>query len=100
MTSTPPPVDAQDYLENLMRAGQDAMKQFDDARSYFQRSITAADETGQKYAESHEHLGMLLAGEGDSAGAIAQFREALQIDPNLPGAQRGLAAAMKDRDRR
>jgi hypothetical protein len=28
MTSTPPPVDAQEYLENLMRAGQDAMKQF------------------------------------------------------------------------
>src|SRR4029077_16790702 len=31
MTSTPQPVDSQDYLENLMRAGQDAMKQFDDA---------------------------------------------------------------------
>ena len=31
MTSTPPPVDTQEYLENLMRAGQDAMKQFDDA---------------------------------------------------------------------
>jgi hypothetical protein len=31
MTSTPRPVDAQEYLENLMRAGQDAMKQFDDA---------------------------------------------------------------------
>jgi len=31
MTSTPPPADAQEYLENLMRAGQDAMKQFDDA---------------------------------------------------------------------
>jgi len=31
MTGTPPPVDAQEYLENLMRAGQDAMKQFDDA---------------------------------------------------------------------
>src|SRR6266852_4643076 len=30
MTSTPPPVDAEEYLENLMRAGQDAMKQFDD----------------------------------------------------------------------
>jgi len=29
MTSTP--VDAQEYLENLMRAGQEAMKQFDDA---------------------------------------------------------------------
>src|SRR5258706_16038662 len=31
MTSTPPPFDAEEYLENLMRAGQDAMKQFDDA---------------------------------------------------------------------
>jgi polyhydroxyalkanoate synthase subunit PhaC len=31
MNSTPPPVEAQAYLENLMRAGQDAMKQFDDA---------------------------------------------------------------------
>ena len=31
MTSTPPRVDAEEYLESLMRAGQDAMKQFDDA---------------------------------------------------------------------
>jgi polyhydroxyalkanoate synthase len=31
MASTPPSVDAQGYFENLMRAGQDAMKQFDDA---------------------------------------------------------------------
>jgi polyhydroxyalkanoate synthase len=31
MTVRPPPADAQGYLENLMRAGQDAMKQFDDA---------------------------------------------------------------------
>jgi len=31
MTSTPPSADAQGYLESLMRAGQDAMKQFDDA---------------------------------------------------------------------
>src|SRR6476646_6936408 len=30
MTSTPQPVDSQDHLANLMRAGQDAMKQFDD----------------------------------------------------------------------
>ena len=30
MSSTPPSADAQGYLENLMRAGQDAMKQFDD----------------------------------------------------------------------
>jgi polyhydroxyalkanoate synthase subunit PhaC len=31
MTSTGPSADAQDYLESLMHAGQDAMKQFDDA---------------------------------------------------------------------
>ena len=31
MSNTPPSADAQGYLENLMRAGQDAMKQFDSA---------------------------------------------------------------------
>lgn len=31
MTSTPPPADPSVYLESLMRAGQDAVKQFDDA---------------------------------------------------------------------
>jgi poly[(R)-3-hydroxyalkanoate] polymerase subunit PhaC len=31
MNSTPPSADAQGYLENLMRAGQEAMKQFDSA---------------------------------------------------------------------
>ena len=31
MTSTPPSADAPSYLERLMRAGQDATKQFDDA---------------------------------------------------------------------
>src|SRR4051812_45222674 len=31
MNSIPPSADAQGYIENLMRAGQDAMKQFDDA---------------------------------------------------------------------
>jgi poly[(R)-3-hydroxyalkanoate] polymerase subunit PhaC len=31
MNSIPPSTDAKGYLENLLRAGQDAMKQFDDA---------------------------------------------------------------------
>ena len=31
MTSTLPPADSPAYLESLMRAGQDALKQFDDA---------------------------------------------------------------------
>jgi hypothetical protein len=31
MTNTPSPTDATTYLENLVRAGQDATKQFNDA---------------------------------------------------------------------
>ena len=31
MSNLPPSADAQGYLENLMRVGQDAMKQFDSA---------------------------------------------------------------------
>ena len=31
MANTPPSADALEYFESLMRAGQDAMKQFDDA---------------------------------------------------------------------
>jgi polyhydroxyalkanoate synthase subunit PhaC len=44
MNSIPPSADAQGYLENLMRAGQDAMKQFDDA---------LASATGVRTGESH-----------------------------------------------
>ena len=49
MTSTPPPVDAQDYLENLMRAGQDAMKQFDDA-------LVSAAGVGTRDSSASGHL--------------------------------------------
>src|SRR5438093_10547413 len=49
MTSTPPPVDAQDYLENLMRAGQDAMKQFDDA-------LVSAAGVGTRDSSASRHL--------------------------------------------
>ena len=49
MTSTPQPVDSQDYLENLMRAGQDAMKQFDDA-------LVSAAGVGTKDSSASAHL--------------------------------------------
>ena len=49
MTSTPQPVDAQDYLENLMRAGQDAMKQFDDA-------LVSAAGVGTRDSSASAHL--------------------------------------------
>jgi len=44
MISIPPFADAQAYLESLMQAGQDAMKQFDDA-------LTSA--TGAQPEEPH-----------------------------------------------
>lgn len=36
----------------------------------------------------------LLEAEGDFAGAIAQYRKALEIEPKLPGAQRALGVAL------
>jgi hypothetical protein len=44
MSGTPLSADAQGYLEDLMRAGQDAMKQFDDA---------LASATGYEWRMSH-----------------------------------------------
>ena len=48
MTNTPP-VDAPGYLENLMRAGQDAMKQFDEA-------LASAAGVGSKESPPAGHL--------------------------------------------
>jgi hypothetical protein len=45
MASMPTSVDAQGYLESLMRAGQDAMKQFDDA-------LVSAAGVGTAFADS------------------------------------------------
>ena len=48
MISKPPPVDAQSYLTSLMRAGQDAVKQFDDALT----SATGV-QTGEPLSSGH-----------------------------------------------
>ena len=49
MANTPPSVDAQGYLESMMRAGQDAVKQFDDA-------LASAVGLGGKVSPTPGHL--------------------------------------------
>jgi hypothetical protein len=44
------------------------------------------------------NLGNLLLEEQDVAGAIAQYRTALELDPDLPEAHRGLGTILHDSD--
>jgi tetratricopeptide (TPR) repeat protein len=45
-------------------------------------------------ARLHQVAAELLDADGDFAGAIAQYRKALEIDPKLPGANRALGVAL------
>lgn len=45
-------------------------------------------------ARLHQITAELLDAEGDFAGAIAQYRKALEIEPKLPGAHRALGVAL------
>ena len=45
-------------------------------------------------AQAHDSLGILLGEKRDLTGAIAEFREAIRIDPGLAPAQRNLAVTL------
>lgn len=53
MTSIPPPADAEGYFESLMRAGQNAIKQFDDTL------VSAAGVSGKEATPSGQLLSPL-----------------------------------------
>ena len=57
-----------------MGVAMERLRQSDDAQGYFQQSIVAAAKSHAEFATAHLHLGMLLAGEGDDAAAMASFR--------------------------
>jgi tetratricopeptide (TPR) repeat protein len=59
-------------------------------RSLLSMMLTAADS-----AEMHMIMGGELGREGDHAGAIAQYREALRLNPMLPGAHFELAEQLR-----
>ena len=72
MTSTPPSADASRYLESLMRAAQDAMKQLDDALA------SAAGVRGKDAKPSNPSASL-------RAGAAPQsVEDALSDDLNTP----------------
>ncbi len=52
--------------------------------------VKAAPDSGRL----HQVTGELLDAEGDFAGAVQQYRRALEIEPKLPGAHRALGVAL------
>ena len=61
MDSIPPSADAQGYLESMMRAGQDAMKQFDDALASATGVRTEESLSSGRPAPSPLHLSRIFS---------------------------------------
>jgi len=94
MTSTPQPVDAQDYLENLMRAGQDAMKQFDDA-------LVSAAGVGTRDSSASAHLffpfAQIVDLQREYFKQLWQFWNSMFLQTFAGGAHSSVALARGDR---
>jgi polyhydroxyalkanoate synthase len=94
MTSTPPSADAQGYLENLMRAGQDAMKQFDDA-------LVSAAGVGTKDSLSSGRLlfpfAMIADLQREYFKRLYQFWNSIFLQTFAGGAHSGVALAQGDK---
>jgi Flp pilus assembly protein TadD len=69
--------------ERTLQLGSAALEQGDTtaARFLYELVLVAAPDD----AEAHAALGSLLIRAGDRAGGIAEWRRALELDPNLPG---------------
>jgi polyhydroxyalkanoate synthase len=94
MTSTPPSADAQGYLENLMRAGQDAMKQFDDA-------LVSAAGVGTKDSLSSGRalfpFAMIADLQRDYLKQLYRFWTSMFLQPFAGGAYSSVAPAQGDK---
>ena len=58
-----------------------------------ERTLLATIEREPEFAKPHEDLGVLYLARNQLGRAIERFQRALALDPALPSAQRGLAAA-------
>lgn len=87
----PPAGQASERSEVLVAKGELAWHrgQSDEARSFLEQAV-AAD---PRDAVAHTVLGQLQLASGERDGAIRSFERALEIAPDLEGAQRGLARA-------
>lgn len=58
------------------------------------RAVTNLVKAAPESARLRQVTAELLEAEGDFAGAIAQYRKAIEIEPKLPGARRALGVAL------
>jgi tetratricopeptide (TPR) repeat protein len=58
------------------------------------RAVTSLVKVAPDSARLRQVTAELLEAEGDFAGAVAQYRKALEIEPKLPGARRALGVAL------
>lgn len=58
------------------------------------RAVASLVKAAPGSARLHQVTAELLEAEGDFAGAVAQYRKALEIEPKLPGAHRALGVAL------
>lgn len=65
------------------------------ARQVMDQSLLSMMMVAPDSAEMHMSMASELGRQGDRAGAIAQFREAIRLNPNLPGAHLQLAEILR-----
>jgi tetratricopeptide (TPR) repeat protein len=66
------------------------------ARQVMDQSLLSMMMLAPDSAEMHMSMASELGKQGDRAGAIAQFREAIKLNPNLPGAHLQLAEVLRE----
>jgi tetratricopeptide (TPR) repeat protein len=65
------------------------------ARQMMDQSLLDMMTTAPDSAEMHMMMGGELGRQGDSAGAVAQYREAIRLNPDLPGVHFELAEQLR-----
>lgn len=76
--------------DDAFRAGR-----LDDARALYEQALTGRS----GWAAVHNNLAMVLRASGDATGAEAQFRAALELEPDLTGALSNLGALLVEQNR-
>src|SRR6202140_3210897 len=93
MANTPPSADALEYLESLMRAGQDAMKQFDDALA----SVAGVSDKEARSLGPLSLIGLVADLQRDFFKHLWQFWNAMFLRSFAGGAHSGVALAQDDK---
>jgi len=93
MAITPPSADALEYLESLMRAGQDAMKQYDDALA----SVAGVSDKEARSSGPLSPIGLVADLQRDFFKHLWQFWNAAFLQTFAGGAHSSVALAKGDK---